>query len=106
LGRDRLVHARAMIDGTPVDFVVDTGATRTVLSGRDARQVFGQAGGQQIGRIQTFKGYQPLYQGQARTVTLGAVQLHDVPIGLVPDSQVSVLGLDWLALVGPVTLVS
>ena len=71
-----------------------------------AAQVFGQAGGQQIGRIQTFKGYQPLYQGQARTVTLGAVQLHDVPIGLVPDSQVSVLGLDWLALVGPVTLVS
>ncbi|MFN3546380.1 MAG: TIGR02281 family clan AA aspartic protease [Mesorhizobium sp.] len=31
--------ARAIVDGVPVDFIVDTGATSTVLSSQDARRV-------------------------------------------------------------------
>ncbi|WP_187973038.1 TIGR02281 family clan AA aspartic protease [Aquibium microcysteis] len=31
--------ARAVVDGVPVDFIVDTGATSTVLSAEDARRV-------------------------------------------------------------------
>lgn len=103
-GRDTLMHARVVINGQPVDMIVDTGASRTLLSERDARRVFGEGAGQPAGRIRTMSGEQDLFAVQADRVKLGGRLYRNLPAARVEGGALSVIGLDWLALAGPVTL--
>lgn len=103
-GRDTLLHARVLINGQPVDMIVDTGASRTLLSERDARRVFGGEAGEPAGRIRTIGGEQPLYRLQASRVRLGGRLYRNLDAARVEGGTLSVIGLDWLELAGPVTL--
>lgn len=103
-GRDSLMHGEVFVNGQRVDMIVDTGASRTLLSERDARRVFGAAAGEPTGRIRTLNGEQNLYTLQAASVKLGGRLYRNLPAGRVDGGSLSVLGLDWLELAGPVTL--
>lgn len=105
-GPDRLMHARVVINGRPVDMIVDTGASRTLLSERDARRLFGGMPGVPAGRIRTMNGEQNLFTQPAHSVKLGGRLYRNLEAGVVEGGSLSVLGLDWLELAGPVTLVS
>jgi aspartyl protease family protein len=67
------------IGGTPVRFVVDTGATAVVLSQQDAARIGIDPGGlAYLGRAQTANG----------TVTTASVRLTDVMLGDIRDASV------------------
>ncbi|HMO70756.1 MAG TPA: TIGR02281 family clan AA aspartic protease [Paracoccaceae bacterium] len=96
--RDGHYHLTLTVGGTPVDFLVDTGATNIVLSQKDARRI----------------GIDPAalpYMGSARTangtVRTARVALEDVVLGDIRDARLpayvtdgemegSLLGMDYL----------
>src|SRR5690554_1713896 len=98
LARDGHFHLTAELNGTPVRFIVDTGASALALSPRDARRA----------------GVDPaqlVYAGQARTangiVPTATVRLDRVAIGDILDENVpamviqadidrSLMGMDYL----------
>ncbi|SEH70276.1 retropepsin-like aspartic protease family protein [Paracoccus alkenifer] len=98
LARDGHFHLTAELNGTPVRFVVDTGASALALSPRDARRA-----GVDVGQL--------VYAGQARTangiVPTATVRLDRVAIGDIIDENVpamviqadidrSLMGMDYL----------
>lgn len=88
------------IAGTPVEFMIDTGASNVVLSSDDARRLGIKRDGLIfVGRAQTANG----------TVRTARVQLSDVSVGPVHDARLdawvtdgdlgmSLLGMDYLGL--------
>lgn len=98
LGPDGHFHLTAELNGTPVRFIVDTGASALALSPRDARRA-----GVDLERL--------VYAGQARTangiVPTATVRLDRVAIGDILDENVpamviqadidrSLMGMDYL----------
>ncbi|WP_199261520.1 retropepsin-like aspartic protease family protein [Paracoccus binzhouensis] len=84
LGNDGHFHLTAQVNGTPVRFVIDTGATTIALGPRDARRV----------------GIDPDslgYVGQARTangiIETAPVTLDSVTLGEIHDSRVPAMVL-------------
>ncbi|RED13296.1 retropepsin-like aspartic protease family protein [Pontivivens insulae] len=91
-------HADALVNGVPVDFIVDTGASSIVLSQQDAERI-----GIPMDRLD--------FSGRARTangeVRLASVRLGEIRIGDVVDQNLpavvnggevhtSLLGLEYL----------
>lgn len=103
-GPDSLIHARVVINGQSVNMIVDTGASRTLLSERDADRVFGASPRTPAGQIRTLSGDQDLFVLPASSVKLGGRLYRNLDAGVVEGGSLSVLGLDWLELAGPVTL--
>ena len=98
LGHDGHFHLTAELNGAPVRFIVDTGASALALSPRDARRA-----GIELDRL--------VYAGQARTangiVPTATVRLDRVAIGDIIDENVpamviqadidrSLMGMDYL----------
>ena len=98
LGPDGHFHLTAELNGAPVRFIVDTGASALALSPRDARRA-----GIDLDRL--------VYAGQARTangiVPTATVRLDRVAIGDIVDENVpamviqadidrSLMGMDYL----------
>jgi len=98
LGNDGHFHLTVELNGTPVRFIVDTGASALALSQRDARRA-----GIDLDRL--------VYAGQARTangiVPTATVRLDRVAIGDIVDENVpamviqadidrSLMGMDYL----------
>jgi len=96
--RDGHFHATVVINGVPIDTLVDTGATLTVLTPQDA-----QAAGFDINRLQ--------FSGQARTangvVSTAPIRLDSVALGPFEERNVraavnggildkSLLGMEFL----------
>jgi aspartyl protease family protein len=98
--RDGHYNLTLLVNGTPVDFVVDTGATEVVLSQRDAARVgIDPASLAYIGTAQTANG----------TVRTAPVRLNSVALGDLVDNDVravvnegdldgSLLGMTYLHL--------
>lgn len=103
-GSDGMLHTIAWINGQAVDMVVDTGASRTILSGADARRVFAERSGTRWARIRTFGGDRDLALQVAASVRIAGRDLGQLEAGSLDDAQVSVIGLDWLSRLGPVTI--
>lgn len=103
-GSDGMLHTIARINGVAVDMIVDTGASRTILSEHDTQRVFGTRTGLKRGRIRTLAGERDLQIQTAATVEIGRQSLGPLDTATVDGGEVSVIGLDWLGLVGPVTI--
>ncbi|MEL7107056.1 MAG: TIGR02281 family clan AA aspartic protease [Pseudomonadota bacterium] len=91
-------HLVVGVNGTPVEFLVDTGASSVVLSDRDARRV-----GIDVENL-AFTGFANTANGVVRTaqvrvddVSLGGVSLRNFPVS-VNGGQMgfSLLGMDYL----------
>jgi aspartyl protease family protein len=99
-------YADAMVNGAPVHFMVDTGATSVVLTKADA-----QAGGVQFSNGD----FTAVGQGAGGTIALKPVTLDRVALGPVEARgvdavvaegglNISLLGQSWLRRVGTVTI--
>ena len=103
-GVDGLFHVTASINGAPVDLIVDTGASFIVLSGRDARRAGVIASGEDRPLL-TANGTTGMRWAMVDQVALGSRTAKNLCAAVVATSdQPSLLGLNALAVLGPVQL--
>jgi aspartyl protease family protein len=104
--RDGLFYVTARVNGVPVRFVVDTGATRTVFTKRDAN-----AAGLTIdhrrgpGRVETASGAASMGWTHVETVAIGGRTVHGLD-AIIPNGGVrtSLLGQDILSRLDRITV--
>jgi aspartyl protease family protein len=97
-GSDGHFHATLEINGTPVRFMVDTGATDIVLSRRDAQRVgIDPAGLNYLGRARTANGTVSTARVGLGLVRLGDFTDTDVPASVTDSGMdLSLLGMAYL----------
>ncbi|MGR3485209.1 MAG: retropepsin-like aspartic protease family protein [Paracoccaceae bacterium] len=98
LRRDGHYHATLEVNGEPIHFLVDTGATAVVLSPRDAERIgFAPENLRYIGQARTANGVVRTAPVTLDTVTLGPLTDRDVP-ALVNEAEMdrSLLGMTYL----------
>jgi aspartyl protease family protein len=99
LGADPAGHffTEGMINGTPVRFVVDTGATVIALPGRDATRMGIDYRKGARGTVSTANGPATVYQVKFDRVKLGGIELTSVD-GVVMEQglDVALLGMSFL----------
>ncbi|MHA1152815.1 MAG: retropepsin-like aspartic protease family protein [Alphaproteobacteria bacterium] len=97
-GADGHFRVKARVDGTPIRFLVDTGASNIVLSPADARRIGFDP--QQL----RFTGFAETANGTVRTaavrlgtIEIGPIRLHDVPASVNRAAmRGSLLGMSFL----------
>ena len=91
-------HARIEVNGAPIEFMVDTGATRIVLSQRDARAAgIDVEGLNYISRAQTANGVVQLAPVRLRRVDFGGLEASNLRAHVSAGGlEVSLLGMDFL----------
>ncbi len=97
-GADGHFRVEALVDGTPIRFLVDTGASGIVLSPADARRL-----GFDPGKLR-FTGFAETANGTVRTaavrlgtIEIGPIRLHDLPASVNQAAmRGSLLGMSFL----------
>lgn len=79
LASDRQFHVKALVSGTPVDFLVDTGASEVMLSQADARRV---------GLDPASLDYNQLYRTASGTTSGAPVTLAEIVVGPIRVTEV------------------
>lgn len=108
VGRETVVAMRAdghfwvqaKVNGQPVDFLIDTGATYTGLSRRVAEQVGIEPDANDQGMIlETANGPIVARRGTATILSFGGVEARSLPVAIGPDSEVdtNVIGMNLLS---------
>ena len=97
-GADGHFRVEALVDGTPVRFLVDTGASRVVLSPADARRIgFDPAGLHFTGFAETANGTVRTAAVRLGSVEIGPIRLHDLPASVnQAEMRGSLLGMNFL----------
>lgn len=99
LGADGHFHLTAQVNGAPIRFVVDTGATTLALSDKDARKAGidpGTLG--YAGQARTANGIVETASVMLKTVTIGDIHDQNVPaVVLRSDLDLSLLGMSYLS---------
>lgn len=91
--------ARAIVDGVPVDFIVDTGATSTVLSSQDARRVGIDTDTLVYGiPISTANGVTRAAQATIEEIGVGAIVRRRLPVLVAAPGTLgqSLLGMNFI----------
>ena len=98
LFQNRVGHylAKGKINGSPVRFVLDTGATAVTVPGRVAEHLGLQAGRAQLAR--TANGTITTYRTRLDEVSLGTIRLRDVRADINPHMEGNevLLGMSFL----------
>lgn len=103
---DGLFYVNAIVNGTVVRFVIDTGATTVVLTAEDARRA---------GFAMDDETFTSTAQTAGGTIATAYVMLHEIVVGdkhtsdisaavVRNDLSVSLLGQNWLNRVGSITM--
>ncbi|TPG16484.1 TIGR02281 family clan AA aspartic protease [Sphingomonas koreensis] len=102
---DGLFYVDGRVNGVPVRFLIDTGATMMVLTARDAARVGSRGGGKGTSTMQTAGGRSTISWRRLDRVAIGGRVIHHVD-AVVPEGamQVSLLGQSMLSRLGPLTL--
>jgi aspartyl protease family protein len=90
---------RGDVNGQPVNFIIDTGASSTVLTARDARHAgFDPDALNYQTPIQTANGTARAARVVADTVSVGTIERRRVPVFVVEDHLLSdsLLGMNFL----------
>ena len=105
-GFDGHYHVTLGINGEPISFVVDTGASDIVLSQQDARRVGIEPDSlAYLGRAQTANGTVPLAQVSLDRVTLGEEVERGVPASVNGgEMNGSLLGMSYLSRFGRISI--
>lgn len=91
-------HLTLDVNGVPVDFLVDTGASQVVLTHEDAERAgFDIDGLIYTGTAQTANGRVRIAQLRADEVALGDVRFRDIPVAINEGEMFgSLLGMEYL----------
>ena len=103
---DGLFRVDVEIDGQIIDMVVDTGATRTIISSA-AMSRLPTAKPNQVshGTVYTLTGQAAYRLHRVEKIGLGSKTLHNSQIAIIDSNRkIALLGQDLLARVGPVTI--
>lgn len=103
---DGLFYVTANINGQPVRFLVDTGASMIVLTAEDARRTgaAAQPGASEI-RTETANGDRSMSRVTLASMQVGATSAAAVPAAVARDGlKVSLLGQNWLSHIRSVTI--
>ncbi|HXY98666.1 MAG TPA: TIGR02281 family clan AA aspartic protease [Stellaceae bacterium] len=88
----------ASVNGAPVRFLVDTGASMVALTPADARAAGVTAGSGDTLTISTAHGAATAARASLRSLRLGQLELEDVPAVVMDESlPVSLLGMSFLS---------
>jgi aspartyl protease family protein len=87
-------HWPGRVDGRSIDFLVDTGATRTALPGRLAQQL-GLPQGRAL-QSSTAGGTVTGYESRVDLVLEGGVAVQQLRVTVLPDLEAPLLGMDVL----------
>ena len=120
---DGLFYLTAGVNGHPVRFVMDTGASVVVLSPADATsagiEVSGRSANNDVTgglspsaassalpetRVTTASGAVDMHWVRVGAITLGQRTFHDVPVAIAPGGTVSLIGQSLLSRIGTITL--
>ena len=104
--RDGLFYVRATVNGVPVRFVLDTGATLVVLTPQDAKRIglTGHEGGPSD-RMETAGGFSDIRRATIDRVDVSGHAITDVDAAVVDNGlKTSLLGQNLLSQLGPITL--
>ncbi|WOI55200.1 TIGR02281 family clan AA aspartic protease [Palleronia sp. LCG004] len=106
LGSDGHYHMTLEIDGTPIPFIVDTGASDLVLSRRDAERVgIDPDGLAYLGQAQTANGMVPMARVVLDEVSLGGVTEQNVGASVNGgEMDGSLLGMSYLSRFGRIEI--
>lgn len=88
----------AYINGSPVKFLLDTGATSIALSGKEARRLGLQYLGGDIGYAQTANGAVKMYRISLNTVKIGGIVMHQVEAAVLEGDSPPIVLLGMSAL--------
>lgn len=103
-GRDGLFYVTARVNGTPIRFVVDTGANVVVLTDRDARRA-GVTPGRGSQQLETAAGGSTMSWATIDEVELAGQTLTRTKAAIVADGlKMSLLGQNALSQMESVTL--
>ncbi|MEQ1547080.1 MAG: retropepsin-like aspartic protease [Chakrabartia sp.] len=103
---DGLFYVTADVDGTPIRFVVDTGATVVVLTPADARKIgIMPKSGDRRAHIQTAAGSTSMQWTKISRIKIAGQSAYNIDSAIVRDGlKVSLLGQNFLSEMGSVTL--
>ena len=90
--------ATAEVNGEPVRFLIDSGATTTSLSRDTAARVGIDASGQGRALVQTANGVVLVDRGRARRIALGPIERRDVAVHISDAfGDMNVIGMNFLS---------
>lgn len=90
--------ATAEINGTPVDFLIDSGATVTSISAKTARRAGISPSTPFEALVQTANGTVTVRRGRVKTLELGSIRRENLGIHIFQGSDdVNVLGMNFLS---------
>jgi aspartyl protease family protein len=98
--RDGHFRVKGLINGRPIDFLVDTGATVIALAQRDAAMLGIRPDDRDyVGMVRTANGIVRVARVQLTTVEIDDLLLHNVIAEVLPPgaSNVNLLGLSFLS---------
>ena len=99
-GRDSHYEVTARIDGGPIDFIVDTGATLVILRESDAARIgIRPSRADYTATVSTANGKIKAAPAKLDRVEVGGITVYDVPALVLPDEALwkNLLGMSFLS---------
>ena len=87
---------QAEVNGIPVDFLVDSGATMTTIGRKTAALAGVPVGERRDQLVRTGNGLIRVGRGSAETVSLGGIERRDVAMFVTDEDELNVLGMNYL----------
>jgi aspartyl protease family protein len=102
---DGLFYVTGHINGQPVRFLVDTGASAITLTAADAARVGASDSNEAPWVAETANGRRTMRRVQLASMAVGAKAATNVPAAVAPDGlNVSLLGANWIAHISSMTI--
>lgn len=86
----------AQVNGTPVRFLVDSGASVTTIS-REIADAAGIETGMRIEVVETANGTVQMHKARAEGLAVGPIRLSDFPVLVTEQDGLNVLGMNFLS---------
>lgn len=96
IGDDGHFHVDATVNGQPVRFMVDSGASTTTISTADARKA-GMEFGSRRAVVNTANGPTQVIQSYANRLDIGPISRTDFPVDISQQDDMNLLGMNFLS---------